>query len=105
MRERLKRVVLKTTVRGTVPGVRIPLPPPCFSFQMVRELPNAFLRKLPNSSGHTHELSIKQWESLDAQSSFNLEIRHSPNGWRYCRPVMKANHKIDPRVSDHSQRA
>ena len=28
MRERLKRVVLKTTVRGTVPGVRIPLPPP-----------------------------------------------------------------------------
>jgi len=31
---------------------------------MVRELPNAFLRKLPNSAGHTHELSIKQWESL-----------------------------------------
>ena len=28
MRERLKRVVLKTTVRETVPGVRIPLPPP-----------------------------------------------------------------------------
>src|SRR5437879_5835520 len=28
MRERLKRVVLKTTVRETVPGVRIPLTPP-----------------------------------------------------------------------------
>ena len=28
MREWLKRVVLKTTVRETVPGVRIPLPPP-----------------------------------------------------------------------------
>ena len=27
MGERLKPVVLKTTVRGTVPGVRIPLPP------------------------------------------------------------------------------
>ena len=31
MRERLKRVVLKTTVRETVPGVRIPLPPPYLS--------------------------------------------------------------------------
>ena len=31
MRERLKRVVLKTTVRETVPGVRIPLPPPDFT--------------------------------------------------------------------------
>jgi copper homeostasis protein len=31
MRERLKRVVLKTTVRETVPGVRIPLPPPSLS--------------------------------------------------------------------------
>ena len=31
MRERLKRVVLKTTVRETVPGVRIPLPPPSTS--------------------------------------------------------------------------
>jgi hypothetical protein len=29
MRERLKRVVLKTTVPERVPGVRIPLPPPC----------------------------------------------------------------------------
>src|SRR5271168_5229406 len=28
MRERLKRVVLKTTVPERVPGVRIPLPPP-----------------------------------------------------------------------------
>ncbi len=28
MRERLKRAVLKTAVRETVPGVRIPLPPP-----------------------------------------------------------------------------
>ena len=28
MAERLKAVVLKTTVRETVPGVRIPLPPP-----------------------------------------------------------------------------
>jgi hypothetical protein len=28
MREWLKRVVLKTTVPETVPGVRIPLPPP-----------------------------------------------------------------------------
>jgi hypothetical protein len=27
MREWLKRAVLKTAVRGTVPGVRIPLPP------------------------------------------------------------------------------
>jgi hypothetical protein len=28
MRERLKRAVLKTAVPETVPGVRIPLPPP-----------------------------------------------------------------------------
>jgi hypothetical protein len=28
MREWLKRAVLKTAVRETVPGVRIPLPPP-----------------------------------------------------------------------------
>ena len=36
MREWLKRAVLKTAVRETVPGVRIPVPPPsslavCFS--------------------------------------------------------------------------
>src|ERR1700742_4625305 len=29
MCERLKQAVLKTAVRETVPGVRIPLPPPC----------------------------------------------------------------------------
>ena len=22
---------------------------------------------------------------------------NTANGWRYCKPVMKANHKIDPR--------
>ena len=31
MCERLKQAVLKTAVRETVPGVRIPLPPPEFS--------------------------------------------------------------------------
>ena len=40
MRERLKRVVLKTTVRETVPGVRIPLPPPyardCLPVEVLR---------------------------------------------------------------------
>jgi hypothetical protein len=33
MAEWLKAAVLKTAVRGTVPGVRIPLPPPDFVIQ------------------------------------------------------------------------
>jgi hypothetical protein len=33
MCERLKQAVLKTAVRETVPGVRIPLPPPSLYFQ------------------------------------------------------------------------
>jgi hypothetical protein len=37
MRERLKRVVLKTTVRETVPGVRIPLPPPLFVLSLLED--------------------------------------------------------------------
>ena len=36
MREWLKRVVLKTTVPETVPGVRIPLPPPIVPFFAMR---------------------------------------------------------------------
>src|SRR5579863_10018880 len=38
MRERLKRAVLKTAVRETVPGVRIPLPPPRFEGAQPRPL-------------------------------------------------------------------
>jgi hypothetical protein len=52
MRERLKRVVLKTTVRETVPGVRIPLPPPfeiCWSLDCARDF-GARLRRRANAS-------------------------------------------------------
>src|SRR5437660_8554367 len=46
MRERLKRVVLKTTVRETVPGVRIPLPPP--RSLDCREIPSTLARNTRN---------------------------------------------------------
>jgi hypothetical protein len=37
MAERSMAVVLKTTVRETVPGVRIPLPPPTFALACLAE--------------------------------------------------------------------
>ena len=49
MAERLKAAVLKTAVRGTVPGVRIPLPPPAFApLRLAAFLGELWLGKLAN---------------------------------------------------------
>ena len=61
MRERLKRVVLKTTVPETVPGVRIPLPPPATltvtrgpkAFEIVQLNPHTAISKTIPARGET----------------------------------------------------
>ena len=67
MRERLKRVVLKTTVRETVPGVRIPLPPPLT--QLVRKQLASFTERLARSSLANLE---HKWSTIRLRRSASL---------------------------------
>src|SRR5208337_4559399 len=78
MGEWLKPAVLKTAVRETVPGVRIPLPPPVpFCGPSLR---SGFRRaaQTPRKRLKFESLSLRQFRSLELQMKTEGGYQHGP---------------------------
>ena len=74
MCERLKQAVLKTAVRETVPGVRIPLPPPSFIFSSLRSVVTR--RVTQNSCGGGRKRSSRL-AVIDRQATVRFILAYS----------------------------